>query len=671
MIGAQLDARPTMGALRVLLFALGLLFAGLASYVVPWITAFAFLMLGWRAWAESRNLRMPSRLVKSVLALFALVLVLASYRTLNGAEAGSALLMVMIALKLTEVRRIRDAVFVIVLAYFLLFAGILYSQEIPFVIWMLPAGWALTAALLVVTRNPPEPAFLTAMRRSGRFLLQALPFAAILFVLFPRIPGPLWGVPSAGGAGVSGLDDTMTPGSISQLVQSDEVAFRVRFHGDAPPPGERYWRGPTLHLFDGRTWMQGIVPFVDVDRGQAIDEPVRYTVMLEPHQRHWLYTLTLPTAYPSDAVLTRDFLLASRRPVTQRRSYEVTSHLEHIISRELTDLEHRWALQLPDRFNPRTRELAEQWRRETDGDWAIVQRALAMIREQEFYYTLEAPPLRSHSVDDFLFRTRAGFCEHYASAFVFLMRAAGVPARVVTGYLGGERNAFSDYHVVRQSDAHAWSEVWLPQRGWVRVDPTSAVAPNRIERGLSGSLSGENVPDHLRGDADSFLLELEMRWEALNGAWNEFFLGFGPEQQRQLLEQLGMLDPSWEKMVFAMTLLIGTGGILLWAWLLWTHRPLPQDPPLRLFRKLQRLLVPRLGRPNYHEGPHDFASRVAREAPDLAPLVREFVDEYIALRYLPIVPDAHRLRHLRQLLKTIRSQARLSSGDSTTVANSR
>lgn len=646
---AQLDARPHTQTMRGLLLALALLFAGLASFLQPWISAFAFLILAWRLWAASRNASMPRRWLKILLAIIGFAMVLASYRTLNGVEAGSALLMVMIALKLTEVQRVRDAVFVVVLGYFLLFAGFLYSQEIPFVAWMLLAGWGLTAALLVITRNTADATFGDGMRRSGRYLAQALPFAIIVFVLFPRIPGPLWGVPLNRSSGVTGLDDEMTPGSISSLVMSEETAFRVRFEGVLPPRSERYWRGPTLTFFNGRTWRQGFPIRTDDVHVAELSEPIRYTVMLEPHDREWLYALTVPVEYPDNAALLRDYTLAVRRPVDQRRSYDVISYTEYVLSPQLAKLERLWALQLPDGFNERSRELAAQWRASSTDDAEIVTRALQMFREEPFRYTLQPPPLRGDTVDDFLFETQAGFCEHYASAFTFLMRAAGIPARVVTGYLGGEMNAYSGYLEVRQSDAHAWSEVWLEGRGWTRVDPTGAVAPERIERGIAEALAGDELPAHLL--RIGALWELEARWHALNTIWYEFFLGYGPEMQKQFLEMLGLDDPDWRSMAFTMIALLGTGTILLWAWLIWTHRTRPVDPALRLYRRLQQRLSRRLGEPRPHEGPEDFYRRVVSDAPELAPRVRQFVNAYLAIRY-------GRGEHGKQSMKTLQKAFR-------------
>lgn len=652
---AELDARPTTRSIHVLLFALGVLFAGIASFAAPWISVLAFAMLIWRGFAARRNLRMPGRAVKAVLALAGVVLVLVTYRTVNGAEAGSALLMLMIAIKLTEVKRVRDAVFTLVLAWFLVFAALLYSQEIPFVAWMIISSWALVAALLVVTRNPLQPEFVPALRQSGRYLAQALPFALILFVLFPRLPGPLWGMPSPGASGVTGLDDTMSPGSISRLAQSDEIAFRVRFEGQPPPSNELYWRGPTLSMYNGRSWLPAVVRFRGEQRPSDLADPIGYTVMIEPHQRNWMYSLTWPSTYPRDAILTSEFLLASRRPITQRRSYDVVSFLSHTLDEQLSPQHEYWALQLPREGNHRARELAETWRRQTNGPREVVQRALTMFREQEYFYTLEPPLNRGDMVDDFLFRTRAGFCEHYAGSFVFLMRAAGVPARVVTGYLGGELNEYSEYLAVRQSDAHAWAEVWLEGEGWVRVDPTAAIPPHRIESGLSSTRGEEASTAAELGFASYLAVELEMRWEALNVVWNEFFLGFGPETQFNLLTSLGMDDPDWQKMVITLIILATVLGMLLWAWLWWTHRPLALDPALVLYRRLQRKLSRTLGPPRLHEGPEDFYRRVLANAPEHAPLVREFIDAYLASRYLSVAVEARSLAPMKAVLKRLKT----------------
>jgi len=459
-----------------------------ALHIAPWISGIALLLGMWRYLAAVRGWRLPSRTLRLLLALAGFVGVFASYGSINGVQAGSALLVLMLALKLTETWRRRDCALLAVLGFFLIGAEFLYEQRILTTLYMLPVLWLLTAELLAVTHPGTPLAFRTALTTSGRLLLLAVPLMLIMYLLFPRIPGPLWGIGDARGAGVSGLDDSMTPGSIGELALSDEIAFRVEFAGPPPPPAARYWRALVLHDFDGRSWqtnwpVRGATPLT------PLGGTIRYTITLEPHERNWLFALDLPVSIPPDAVLLSDYALRTPRRLTERRRYSVESALAYRADAVLEDWARRRDLRLPDGFNPRTHALATQWRNQFgDNATAIVQTALAMFRNQPFVYTLQPPLLGRNSVDEFLFDTQKGFCEHYASSFTVLMRAAGIPARVVTGYQGGEENPFADYFIIRQASAHAWSEVWLEGRGWVRVDPTAAVAPERIERGLQDAL---------------------------------------------------------------------------------------------------------------------------------------------------------------------------------------
>jgi transglutaminase-like putative cysteine protease len=629
----RLERTPARASMQYLLWTLAILFAAQGSYVSPWITVFSYAMLAWRWMVVERGWRLPGRWLRSLLSIAIFGGVFLTYGTINGAEAGSALLLVMIALKLSEVRRVRDAMLVIVLGYFLVFAGYIYSQGILLSVWLLLAAFALSVTLMVMTRNQESVDTHASTRHAGKLVMQAIPFAIALFLLFPRLPGPLWGVPSAGGDATSGLSDEMTPGSITNLVMSNEIAFRVDFQGEPPPRSERYWRGPVLHLFNGRTWSQGFMQFVESDRYERGGRALTYQVTLEPHEMHWLFALPVAAEHPDDAILSRDYMLMAKRPVNQRRRYTITSYLDSTLSAEITGLEERWALQLPDRFNPRAQELAAQWREETSSDREIVERALRMFREQPFVYTLQPPPLRGNTVDDFLFNTQSGFCEHYASAFTFLMRAAGIPARVVTGYLGGEFNTTSGDFVVRQSDAHAWTEVWYPDSGWVRIDPTGAVAPSRIEMGISGAFGeDETLPDHIRRDATDWAWEIEMRWEAVNAAWNEFFLGYGPEAQQALLALLGLANADWMDLVVLLIAGIVALAVLLTLYLVWLNRPVPPDAARQQLQRLQRGLAQHIT-PQPGEGPRDFLSRAATTLPAQAELLEDFAADYLAIRY--------------------------------------
>ena len=653
----ELDTPPGHQPLKLTLLALGLLFVPHWFIFNPVLTLALYATLAWRWFALNRSHAMPPAWLRMLLALLAFVAILGLYGNINGPEPGMALLSIMVVLKLTEVRRVRDALMVVVLGYFIIFASFLYSQEIPHVVMQTPSLLFLTAALLVLGHNKDEAKARRVLRRAGTLSLQALPFAILLFLLFPRIPGPLWGVPSAGGDGISGLDDRMTPGSISNLVLSDDIAFRVRFDDeeDIPLPWNRYWRGPTLHLFNGQSWWRGFATIQSNDNFELRGEPIEYTVMQEPTNQGWMFALPMPSSYPRSAVLTRDFTLTSRRPLSQRQQYRIASHLDYIMSPELSTLEKRWGLQLPDLGNDRTRELVAGWKAEGLSDRELVSRGLNFFSKEPFYYTLQPALLDRDPIDEFLFETREGFCEHYASAFTFMMRAAGIPARVVTGYQGGKVNELSGFLIVRQSDAHAWVEVWYADQGWTRVDPTAAVAPDRIEFGINAALAGEdNLPGHL-GErfAGDFLTDLEISWEALNGLWNEFFLGYGPEMQQNLMRALGMEDPDWKSLALWLFGLLALGGLLLAAWLAWQARPPTTDLPQRIYLKLRRELDPDAPR---HEGPRDFFIRMESAHPDMAIELRRFMNVLLQLRYSKA--NSHDTRQLRQLAARIRQANR-------------
>lgn len=617
------------------------LLAVLAVVILPhvrnlpiWIPAFALAMMLWRLGVARRGWRMPGTLVRAGLAALAFASVLASFGSINGQTPGAALLVLMVALKLTETRSLRDYTVLTFLGYFLLGTHFLFDQSIPMIGFLLVCGVLLTAVLVDINHPdgglPPR----TSLKTGGLLVAQALPLMLIFFVLFPRIPGPLWGLPADSGSNaVTGLSERMSPGDISQLSQSDEVAFRVRFEDRIPPRPDRYWRGPVLWSFDGRAWEPGYSP----NRQQAgtvanAERLLRYDVTLEAHRHHWLLALDVPMSLPADARLTSSRQLISRKPVRERRLYTVESALDYRLDPTLGDWARRIALSLPGTGNPRTRALAQRWRDDGLDDAELVNRALRMFREQPFVYTMQPPALGENSVDEFLFSTRRGFCEHYASAFAVLMRAAGVPARIVTGYQGGEMSANDQYMIVRQSDAHAWTEVWLPGQGWQRVDPTATVAPDRVEVGLGAALpEGEPVPFLARGTA-SLLSALRLQWDAINTQWNYWVLAYGPELQQSVLSRIGL--PDWRSMILALTGLVSLLLTALGLWLLWQSRSAaPVDPARQIWNRATRRLQ-RLGiGPAPAEGPSDYADRVREQAPDLAPAVDALVQAYVATRY--------------------------------------
>jgi len=601
-----------------------------AEHVPLWLTGVAGLALAWRVILWWQGLPLPPRWLLTFLVLAGTAGVFITYRQLFGKDPGVALLVLFMVLKLLELRSTRDALTVVLLSYFLLLTHFLETQSIGFAGLSLLALIVATAAMASLARRGGTVA--AHLRLSMLMLAQAAPFMLVLFLLFPRVQGPLWGMPVDAYSGMSGLSDTMSPGSIGNLSLSGEIAFRVQFDGAIPPRQALYWRGPVLRFFDGRTWHAG-VPQIMPSRElpHAVSGPaIAYTLTLEPHNKPWLFALEMPGTLPANAIITSESQMLARMPIRSRLRYALLSHPEYSLGGSNSADSFKPLLQLPD-GNPKTRVLMSQWRKEAGGDEALIRRLLAHFRQESFFYTLTPPLLGEHGVDEFLFGTRRGFCEHFASAFVFAMRAAGIPARVVTGYQGGEHNPVDGYFIVRQSDTHAWAEVWLPQRGWLRVDPTAAVAPNRIETGLATAVgTGEPLPFMVRADLD-WLRALRFRWEALSNSWNQWVLGYTPERQRELLSRLGMIEPDWQAMTAAMGTLCGLLLLGLMAWAL--RKRATRDPLLRAWERLSGKLS-RIGLARHAwEGPADYAHRVAAAQPVLAKPVADIAALYIALRY--------------------------------------
>ncbi|MFA9460203.1 transglutaminase TgpA family protein [Thiohalorhabdus sp. Cl-TMA] len=583
----------------------------------------------WRVWAARRGSALPGRPARVGLTVVVAGGVGAAFGTLTGLQAGVALLTAMAALKLLELRRRRDALVLLYLGYFLVAAQFLASQAPWTVAYLLAAVWGLTSLLVAVSREAWGEHPWAHAGLAARLALQGLPVMLVLFLFFPRLGSPLWGLPDQGRA-VTGLDDRLAPGAISRLSRSDAVAFRATFDGAPPPAGERYWRGPVLAAYDGGTWRPGPGREVSPPRIESRGRPAEYRVLLEPHHREWLFALDLPGGAPGGARVSGRFELLTGEPVHRVRRYRVRSFTEHRIGRGLSEQRRARFLELPPDAHPQARALAREWRRATADSAAVVARGLRYFREGGFAYTLTPPELDGNWVDAFLFGSRRGFCGHYAGAFTFLMRAAGVPARVVTGYLGGTRNPSGDYLIVRQADAHAWTEVWLPDRGWVRVDPTTAVSPARAEEGLDGSVP-EDDPVPLMARADGgWLRGVRLRLDALETAWDRWVLGYDAEAQRAVLGRVGL--GQWPRMVGALAAGLVLSGGLVALLVLWRGR-VRSGPVEAAFGRLERKLA-RAGLPRHRaEGPRAYAERVAGSRPDLAREVRDLARLYIRLRY--------------------------------------
>ena len=618
-----------------------------------WLTLLTLCLYGWRFYCTLNRSPLPARWLTLAVAFVAMLLVWMEYRTLFGRQPGVLLLMFFSGLKLLESRTHRDGTVAAFLGYCLIITNFLYTQSIPTAGTMCIGVFALTATL--VGFSAPSRPVRANLRTAALLLAHAAPAALALFVLFPRVHGPLWGLPQDAYAGLTGLSDTMTPGNLSQLALSDAIAFRAAFEAEPPPLPLRYWRGPVLWDFDGRTWStEGVYPV----RYEPPPNPrgvYRYSVVLEAHNHPWLFALETAVSLPAASRMSFDGQVLANVPVRSRLRYEMISAIAPGQAREESRALLARALRLPAGYSRRAVALAQEWRAAGGSDANVLARALDFLRKGRFTYTLEPPLLGADPVDEFLFETKAGFCEHFASAFTVLMRAAGIPARVVTGYQGGDLNPVDQIITVRQSDAHAWTEVFLPGRGWVRIDPTAAAMPQRVNDGLARALPQmEGLPLMLRPDM-AWLRAARYQWEALAHKWNVWVLGYSPERQRDLMLALGMRDADWQKLTALLFTFLGlmTIGLLVWS----LRRLARPDPVQKAWQAFCGKLAARGIARAPHEGPRDYSARAARALPASRAAILRIGALYIALRYGTRAmensgaPGAARLRRLVRELR--------------------
>ncbi|MDD2914945.1 MAG: DUF3488 and transglutaminase-like domain-containing protein [Gallionella sp.] len=619
-----------------LLLSILMVIAPHANHLPAWVSSLCVALLLWRSYLTHSGNPLPKHWLLTLLTFACLGGIAISFHTLFGREAAVTLLILMVALKFMELRTARDVMVLIYLSCFIVITNFFYSQSIPTALYMLATLLAVVTTWIHLYAQ--NIALKPRLRIATALLLQAIPLTLILFVLFPRIQGPLWGLPQDAFAS-SGLDDRMSPGSLSRLSLSDAVAFRVSYAGKPPAREQMYWRGPVLWQFDGRTWIPGNTAYSVAPQFTELDQAIDYTVTLEPHNKTWLFMLDMPNKISVPSSLTHDFQVLSKTPVNSRLRYEARSHLVSHANLREANWQIQRALQLPPTLNPKALQLAATWRDNGANDAAVVRSALAYLNQQGFQYTLEPPLLPgANSIDDFLFTSKKGFCEHYASAFVFLMRAAHIPARVVTGYQGGEFNYIGNYYIVRQSDAHAWAEVWLSGQGWVRVDPTAVIAPARVQTNVAAAVPASETAalpfiTRMTSNPPAWLSNLRLNWDILGFRWNQWVLGYNTERQFAFLTSLGMENITWQNMSIIMTtgiwLVIGLFALFMLRHLFANQPDKVQAAWLGLCRKLAKSGLPRAA----HEGAQDYAARIAAARPELADTIRDLAARYSALRY--------------------------------------
>ena len=626
-----------------------------ASHLPLWLTFGAAGAISMRAWLRRRSAKpVPAwlRLPAAALLLFA---VIEQFGTVFGREPGSVLGCGLLALKLLETEHARDARVAVGFAGFVLMSALLFEQSLAFTLGVSLILIVLLAALVALQPAPIETArpLRAELRLATRLLAAALPFAVLAFLLIPRLGSPLWGAPGRDMEARTGLSERMQPGAIGELLLDDTPAMRVSFDGVPPPPSQRYFRAIVLWDFDGATWTRERRDgFLRPESAQAAGAPLNYTITLEPTDRRWLPALDMPLAAPGGAHFGADRVLIADDLISQPREYRMRSATVYKLAPELTAKERERALALPDGFDPRSRAMALRWRNAND-ESGVIRSALDLFHAS-FTYSLDVPPLARDSVDDFLFSTRKGFCEHYASAFVVLMRAAGIPARVVTGYQGGWWNDSSGYLLVRNSDAHAWAEVWREGRGWVRVDPTAAVSPARIELGAAAA------NDASAWSQSAWLRALRNEFDFANGLWTRTIIRFDALRQKSMLTPFGVDSANQGDLLLAFSIAL---GVFLLAATLWAMRDVARtsDDALdlawtRFARRLADAGVAR--KPG--EGPLDFLSRARRALPASANALGELVQNYVALRYGAIEPAPERVRAFTRAVRNFRVSTRVS-----------
>jgi transglutaminase-like putative cysteine protease len=622
------------------------------------------LPIAWRLLAEFRcwkPLPMFLRIGATAIAVAALVV---TYGGLMGRRAAVSMLVLMLSLKLLETFRTRDARIVASLSLFLCGTQFLFSQGIPMLVYIIACMLSSLIALTYLHRGEafetiaevPDSGrdLFTELGFGLRLMVIAFPIGLTLFLLFPRWGSPLWGVPEDALDARSGLSGSMTPGSIQSLFMDDSPAFRVNFKSVVPSQQDLYWRGPVFWNFDGRTWQSSYLGrnLRAEEKPDPEDALFRYEVQMEPTEQRWLFALDYPALIPRGARLTMDYQLYSRRPVTQLREYSMASDPNFRDSLQLKHTMRRAALELPAGYNPRTFEMMTDWRKESGSDTAIVQRALAHFNQEQFHYTLNPPLLTEHTVDEFLFDTREGFCEHYASAFTVMMRMAGIPSRVVTGYQGGWYNDIGSYVLVRQSDAHAWSEVWLRGTGWTRIDPTAAVAPGRVQQ---GSLEALTQRRHMFDYA--WLRNVRNTFDLFQRGWNNWVVAFGADHQSRLFSIFGWASMDSTKLVFVMviTILLISAVILLLAPVLLKIRTSQnQDPLLRLWQ----IFIRKLGKAGFESspsmGPMELAMSAGGQFKYEGNTIKRIAELYIICRYSR---EPGNQAELENLVKSFKLQA--------------
>jgi len=633
------------------------------------ITLYIITILLWFGLHTVGIISLPGQFLRFILIIFGLAILIINYGILFSQKASISLLAIMVCLKCLEIHNEQDRrnIFpVIFLGYFILVTHFLHSQDIILGVFALVSTLVLTLMLNAFNRKPQGAmAFKDNLYLITHLFIKALPIAIILFLFFPRIPGPLWSLPNDGQAGSTGLSDKMYPGSVTELVDSDEIAFRIDFHDAIPGADKLYWRGPVLSETDGFLWSQKKHKVLQKPLSELVknsSDAVSYTITLEPHRQKWLFALEMPSKVSGDTIkgfyFNNDLQLLNKNDIYQLTQYHVTSMTRFYLAPD-SESELKSARLFPEFSNPRTYKLGRQWRQSIQDKKQIVTTALNYFKNNPFYYTKRPEIMTKNPSDQFLFDKQRGFCEHYASSFVLLMRAAGIPARVVTGYQGIEKNTVGNYYIVRQSNAHAWAEVWLAGEGWLRVDPTAMIPADRIEQDIFQtnlerlSFSSLNLPDLPRLSAQqktalyNFYRRLKQSVDNIKYSWNNWILGYDQSKQNLLLKLMG-LNADWQTLIFLLIgglLLIIVIFQLLHVYLSYKKTDKVYYYYLKFIKKLNQAGL----KADMSEGPQALAQRAAKHFPQQNTAIKSIIKHYINIRYGRSNTDNRREQFIREV----------------------
>lgn len=630
-----MNPKLNKSVLIFLLSSIGLIaFPHIQHIPVP-IFVFFYLMLGWRFIGVWQPRRLPNKLLIMLLTVCGIVLFYSQHQGLFGRDAGTRLFLIALGLKLMEIKSERDLYLITFLAFIVASSQFLYEQNLLMGVYILIVSCALIATL--VSLNSRNPAPWTALKTAATIIAQALPIAIVLFILFPRVEAPRWMWLHDKHQAKTGLSDSMEPGSISDLGMSDELVFRVKFTGAIPPPAQRYWRGPVLSQTDGKRWTRAPnTAFKQLERAPQFSGTAhRYTLLMEPRDKNWVFALDMPAEYSAPLRQNVNYQLVTSENPEKRAEYKISSYPQYHTG-AISRIELENATQLPGAPSARIKQLVSQLHGLDSPPEAFIEQLLNHFRKEDFHYTLTPPTMEKNPIETFLFETRYGFCSHYASAFVYLMRVADIPARVVTGYQGGEFNRVGDFLEIRQYSAHAWAEVWLQDKGWTRFDPTAAVAAERIEQNVNidalvpGGLisftpAGENDPA-----LSSWLRQAGQLWNNVDYNWQRWVINYNSQNQAKFLSSFGVKE--LKTMLYSMLAIIALITAML-SWLLLHQHAKTVDPSLRLYRQFCRKLARHSLARGQGEGEKTFAERVKLKLPDCANDVDKITELFIKLRY--------------------------------------